>query len=1182
MDKKKAVKLATASAVAASAFVAANPHASQAATDVATVVSQAKAQMKEAYYTYSHTVTETGKLPNISDVYAAYNKAKQAYANAVAVVNKAGGAKKDAYLADLQATYETYVFKANPKSGEARVATYIDAYNYATKLDAMRQELKAAVDAKDLKKAGELYHKISYELKTRTVILDRVYGQTTRELLRSQFKAEAQKLRDSLVYDITVSMKAREAQDAVKAGNLDKAKAALDQVNQYVSKVTDAFKAELQKAAQDANAAYEAALTPKVESVSAINLKSAVIKFNKEVDEKTVTTSTIKVYKNNSTSAETVTVTLSEDKKSAVVVFNTTLQQSDSLKFVVEGVKTTDGKDLAKYEQTVTVTDTTAPEVTDVKVLSSKSLKLTTTEPIDALNPDTGFAVRTEVKVDGVSVPVEVVRDASDNSVVLNFGQSLSVGEHKLAISGLKDYAGFKIADKEFSFTIAADTTAPTVTAAKVVDANTVEVTFSEPVSNIGTVTIAGTQFTQSDVGALGAKTVSANKDKTVYTFKNTGLISSLGLGALVEVQLKYQNVTDVEGNKNTTEQTFKFKAEDDTTVPTVTLNLKTDNTLEVLYSESVSNAGTITVKDSKGTVLVNKLALSTYYNSTDKKATVPASALQFDNKDAGSYTVVIEGVKDASIRANEAPAITSTVTIKDVKAPTAQTAVLSADGKTIDIYFSEAMDTATLSNKDNYVLGSGFLSSISGATLTVGTDAKSVKITLPTATSETNIKVLGLKDTAGNIVYNFNQPIPLTSVSSITFNQTSIDAATVKAVAPNKIELSLAAGYAYTFGNVDPSTFALYDAQSNTANAKYVATAYELSADKKKLTLTLNGNLYTNGTFDGASGTLYLATTNSLTTNSAGKALSIAKTAGLAVADAIKPTVSKVEAGDTLDGDTTVEANTFTVTFSEPIQTAGSGDAVDEANILNELAVRDASGKLLAASQLDIVDHDGTNIDGSKVLVIQIADGALDVGSNTITVGIPVPRVITDMASTPNLIEEVAPKSVTVSTVAAPVAPSSATLAVGTNAGTTKLTGVDNTMEYKVGAGSWTAITGTSVDNISVNKGDVIQVRVAAKDGVSAGAAKSITVDYANIKPAAAPTGIALAAATNTGTKLTGVAAGMEYRVNNGTWVAITGTTVDNIAAAAGDTIEVRVAQTATQPASQSYTHVLTAGEVK
>jgi hypothetical protein len=278
MDKKKAVKLATASAVAASAFVAANPNASEAATDVATAVSQAKAQFKKAYYTYSHTVTETGEFPNINDVYAEYNKAKKAYADAVALVNKAGGAKKDAYLADLQKEYETYVFKANPKSGEARVATYIDAYNYATKLDKMRQELEAAVQAKDLEKAEQYYHKISYELKTRTVILDRVYGKTTRDLLRSAFKAKAQELRDSLIYDITVAMKAREAQDAVKAGDLDKAKAAVEQINQYLPKVTDAFKAELTEAAKKALDAYEAALAPKVESVSAINANTVEVK----------------------------------------------------------------------------------------------------------------------------------------------------------------------------------------------------------------------------------------------------------------------------------------------------------------------------------------------------------------------------------------------------------------------------------------------------------------------------------------------------------------------------------------------------------------------------------------------------------------------------------------------------------------------------------------------------------------------------------------------------------------------------------------------------------------------------------------------------------------------------------------------------------------------------------------
>ncbi|WJM14206.1 Ig-like domain-containing protein [Geobacillus stearothermophilus ATCC 12980] len=282
----------------------------------------------------------------MKDVYAAYNKAKQAYANAVAVVNKAGGAKKDAYLADLQAIYETYVFKANPKSGEARVATYIDAYNYATKLDKMRQELKAAVDAKDLKKAEELYHKISYELKTRTVILDRVYGQSTRELLRSTFKADAQALRDRLIYDITVAMKAREAQDAVKAGNLDKAKAALDQVNQYVSKVTDAFKAELQKAAQDAKAAYEAALTPKVESVSAIDSTSFKVTFTKPVDKATAIPKNFSItLKGTETKLYPKSVEVSESGLTATVTLYDTLVDGKTYTVVTSGLKDTAGKE---------------------------------------------------------------------------------------------------------------------------------------------------------------------------------------------------------------------------------------------------------------------------------------------------------------------------------------------------------------------------------------------------------------------------------------------------------------------------------------------------------------------------------------------------------------------------------------------------------------------------------------------------------------------------------------------------------------------------------------------------------------------------------------------------------------------------------------------------------------------
>ncbi|WP_231637817.1 S-layer homology domain-containing protein [Paenibacillus sp. FSL R5-0912] len=51
--------------------------------------------------------------------------------------------------------------------------------------------------------------------------------------------------------------------------------------------------------------------------------------------------------------------------------------------------------------------------------------------------------------------------------------------------------------------------------------------------------------------------------------------------------------------------------------------------------------------------------------------------------------------------------------------------------------------------------------------------------------------------------------------------------------------------------------------------------------------------------------------------------------------------------------------------------------------------------------------------------------------------------------------------------------------LTPGTNAGTTKLTGVASGMEYKVNTGSYTPIVDTSVDNIVVRLGDKIYLRV-------------------------------------------------------------------------------------------------------
>ncbi|KAF6512497.1 hypothetical protein GS8_796 [Geobacillus stearothermophilus] len=1089
--------------------------------------------MKEAYYTYSHTVTETGQFPDIKDVYAAYNKAKQAYANAVAVVNKAGGAKKDAYLADLQATYETYVFKANPKSGEARVATYIDAYNYATKLDAMRQELRAAVDAKDLKKAEELYHKISYELKTRTVILDRVYGQTTRELLRSQFKDEAQKLRDSLIYDITVAMKAREAQDAVKAGNLDKAKAALDQVNQYVSKVTDAFKAELQKAAKDANAAYEAALTPKVESVSANNRKTVTIKFNKELDKKTITSDTLKVFEGTNTSPTVVDSDLSDgftsgavnyqlsaDKKSVTVVFESTIAQSKDLRIVVDGVKTVDGKAVEKYDNKVTVVDTTVPTIEGIKLNNAESFDIQFSEPVDISAPVN--QVLANVKVDGNAVIGMLSQDFTKNTVTVTLATPLTAGKHDIKVYDVKDFNGIKAEDKTFSVDVATDTTAPAIVSAKVVSKDTIEIETSEQLDSLGTIKVGNNVATVTRV------------DGSLTKYRLTGF-GNLDLSAVVEVTLKYKDQTDAVGNKVTTEQTFTFKAADDTTLPTVTAQLLNEtnkkNYVKLTFSKPMqTTAGTIKVLKADGTLYktISVSSVAAKFNQDKTELELTASDLGLTNTDVEKYKLEISDMKDNTIRENLLAKTTLDITTVDTKAPTVAdkyvvTQGTTADGDTVTITFSEPMDEATLSNLSNFTYNGTVLSAISGAKLqSISADKKSVTFVIPNAHAGANMTVYAVKDANGNLlsgVQTIVKATPQNSGLALAGNGDADVVATSSRTVKVKVNTPLK--------TVDPSTFVLY--KNGQPDVTFVNAVLD-SKDSTNQTIVLTANKDLDANADVY--TLYTTATPTLTKNVYGNSFA-PSTLLKVVKDEIAPEIKSVKAGNTIsDVSPTVSADKFTIEFTEPVTATGT-------TLLDDLIVKKSDGTLLVPGTdytISTTDNattatsdDNTAVDGDTKVVIQLADGLFVDGDNSISVAVAAPRNVKDGST--NLLKEFAATTVTVKYVNdAPAAPR-AKVAQGTNAGTIKLTDVSSAMEYQVNNGSWNSITGTEVDNIPVNIGDKVKVRVKANGYVPAGAQQTLTIAANDIKPAAAPN----VSADDNNNVIVGINNTMEYSLDNG-----------------------------------------------
>ncbi|MBB5324195.1 hypothetical protein HNQ34_001288 [Anoxybacillus tepidamans] len=746
MSKKKAIKLATASAIAASAFVAANPNASEAATNVDAVVSQAKAQMRNAYYTYSHTVTNTGEFADIKAVYAEYNKAKKAYADAVALVKKAGGANKDAYLADLEATYEVYI--------TSRVIPYIDAYNYAVKLDAMRQELQAAVDAKDLAKVEELYHKISYELKSRTVILDRVYGQTTRDLLRSQFKAAAQQLRDSLIYDVTVSMKLKAAEEATNKGDLAAAEKALAEAQDALTKAT-AFKADLTTKQATVKAAYEAKVAPAVVGVSAVNSRTVQIKFNKPIDASTVlvdkgttdtsddtlkTTSIVFTALDGqpAISQTDIKASLSDDKKTLTLV----AANSDffTKRYVVDikNVKTTDGKDVPAYTTTIDTTDSVRPAVLSYSYADNGlTLKVKFSEPLNSVGTVKLYDGTTEISVSPSFT-------AGSDEMTINLASS-SVPVNKaltLKIFGAVDYNGNVINPNPAELTVmktTVDTTKPTVQSVEAVNDKTVKVTFSEKLLGNPTIKIGGTT----------AASVSVDSTGLVYTATLNS--AQLGIQA-VEVS----SYTDLAGNVGDAyTKVVELKA--DTTAPKLVssqvVKINGIENLVLTFDEEVTTQNNITVVSSND-----------YYVDENNVRKQVGVTLTTNSTNFKLYNPVNGKSKSVALDISSLPKGTYTVTL-----PTGATALVK--------------DLA--SNPNAYAEGKQI-------TFVRGTDSLTTKPAL-----DTNVSTNGVEVVDNNTLrFTFTQNLDASALNLSNFNINGV--ALSKAVfdgATNKILVTLAPG---------------------------------------------------------------------------------------------------------------------------------------------------------------------------------------------------------------------------------------------------------------------------------------------------------------------------------------------------------------------------------------------------
>ncbi|MFD0050320.1 hypothetical protein ACFVHQ_13475 [Actinomycetes bacterium NPDC127524] len=173
MNKKKAIKIAAASAIAASAFAAVAPTQSQAATSVATTVTNAQKAMKAPFDKYYQTGITKKTVP-AATVQALITTGTKAYNDATALVKKSGGKSTKTYLAKLD-SYKKYLDRSKAYvAGLGSISKVYANADAALKANTVAELEKAQAELKDAKNQGY-------------VGIGKIYGPEVRATLTATF-----------------------------------------------------------------------------------------------------------------------------------------------------------------------------------------------------------------------------------------------------------------------------------------------------------------------------------------------------------------------------------------------------------------------------------------------------------------------------------------------------------------------------------------------------------------------------------------------------------------------------------------------------------------------------------------------------------------------------------------------------------------------------------------------------------------------------------------------------------------------------------------------------------------------------------------------------------------------------------------------------------------------------------
>ncbi|TQR12701.1 hypothetical protein [Psychrobacillus soli] len=306
----KTTKIIIASAIATSAFVATIPNQkADASTNIEKLVSDAQ----KAGTVLKWAISIEGSADGITQPWTEFNAAKTAIAKVKEAMNGVSYSDKLKFEAQL----------IEPKTQLQRAQGYLDAITASTKIEEKKTALSQAVVTNNLEQVESAYHEMTAEFRKQTILLDRVYGQSTRDKIRNVVKGPAEQLINYVKNDVTVHMYTKAAAADIRAGKYEEAakKVAESQVilNSNIMVWENILKNNLDVVTNS--------LPVQIVSISRVDNNTVSIKLTKAVST---------IHLSEFSFDNSLTVTNASLSKDGTVVTLTTTTQSPGIKYTAK------------------------------------------------------------------------------------------------------------------------------------------------------------------------------------------------------------------------------------------------------------------------------------------------------------------------------------------------------------------------------------------------------------------------------------------------------------------------------------------------------------------------------------------------------------------------------------------------------------------------------------------------------------------------------------------------------------------------------------------------------------------------------------------------------------------------------------------------------------------------------